>query len=393
MDCNPFEQGRSLPSPKITSLVLLLTLGACSTAAGCGGRATPSPVWLAHVATLSGPDKDAGESAARGLRLAVEEINKDLDQGLGRPFKVLHSDARGKLEAFEAEATRLVAINRVVCLFGGTSPEEVERLDRAGVPVVTPIGTPSRGMSDAVYCTGIPTAHHARALARFAVQELNAERLLLVQDDRRHEAASIAEAFASELPHAQTKKDTKPPRLRRLRLGKETKGDDAAQQVREVLKQEPVQAVVVAGRPEDLRDLGPLTLPVLFAGQEVTGKALQAQRAEADNLYWVSAFPIDGDGPRAQDFAKRYKDAFKEEADVHAALAYEGLKLLNEAMIRAKDTLTLPRIREELIRLKDHNGLAGPLSFTPERQVRRPAFVVRFDGSTVKTVKRYNPDS
>src|SRR4051812_13990698 len=76
-------------------LSLLLT-------AGCGERAAPPPIWLGHVANLSGPEKQAGEAAERGIRLAVEEINKDVEQGLGRPFKVIHSDARGKLEALEA---------------------------------------------------------------------------------------------------------------------------------------------------------------------------------------------------------------------------------------------------------------------------------------------------
>src|SRR5207248_5323837 len=85
---------------------------------GCTGR-TPAPIWVAHVATLSGPDKDAGEAAAHGIRLAVEEINKDPSAGVGRPFKVIRSDARGKAEGFEAEAVRLAAINRVAFLLGG----------------------------------------------------------------------------------------------------------------------------------------------------------------------------------------------------------------------------------------------------------------------------------
>ena len=61
---------------------------------GCTSR-TPAPIWVAHIATLSGPDKDAGDSAVHGIRLAVEEINNDLSAGVGRPFKVIHSDARG----------------------------------------------------------------------------------------------------------------------------------------------------------------------------------------------------------------------------------------------------------------------------------------------------------
>src|SRR5437762_10170498 len=138
---------------------------------GCTSR-TPAPIWVAHIATLSGPDKDAGDSAVHGIRLAVEEINNDLSAGVGRPFKVIHSDARGKPEGFEAEAVRLAAINRVVFLLGGNTPEEVERLDRAHLPVLTPCGARARAVSDAVYFTGLSPAQRGKVLARFAVQEL-----------------------------------------------------------------------------------------------------------------------------------------------------------------------------------------------------------------------------
>jgi ABC-type branched-subunit amino acid transport system substrate-binding protein len=100
----------------------------------------------------------------------------------------------------------------------------------------------------------------------------------------------------------------------------------------------------------------------------------------------------DGDVQRAKDFAARYKTAFGEDADVHAALAYENLKLLYEAMCRTKSTLTDKLIREELDKAKDFSGLTGALSFTKDRQLLRPAFVVRLEGGSVKTVKRFDPN-
>ncbi len=92
------------------------------------------------------------------------------------------------------------------------------------------------------------------------------------------------------------------------------------------------------------------------------------------------------------EFAKRYREAFHEEADVHAAVAYEGIKLLYEAMVRGKDALTQLRVRDELKKLKDVNGLTGPLSFTEQRQLRRPAFVMRLDDGGTKIAKRCGPE-
>jgi len=362
-------------------LVLLLA------AAGCTTRSTP-PVWLAHVATLSGPDKEAGESAARGIRLAVEEINKNVEQGLGPPLKVIHSDTRGNLDAFESEAVRLVAVNRVAFLLGGTTPDEVERLDRAHATVIAPCGQRPRGGSDGIYCTGISPSQRGKALARFAVQDLKADSVVLVHDDRRDDLAGMVEALARELPLA-ANKDTPAPSVRRLHFGKDQKLGDLIQS----LDKAPAKVLIFAGRADDLGELGALQVPVIFAGDEVSTRYLAARQGGLKTLYWLTSFATAEDLPRASDFAARYKAAFSEEADVHAALAYEDVKVLYEALCRAKDTLTVKRIREELDKLKDFPGLDGALSFSKERQLARAAFVLRLEGQSAKTVKRVEPEN
>jgi len=119
---------------------------------------------------------------------------------------------------------------------------------------------------------------------------------------------------------------------------------------------------------------------------------LQLNKPRVKDLYFVTAFAADSDAPKGVDFAKRYKAAFGEEPDVHAALAFDDMNLLHEAAVRSKESLTLQGIRDELVKLKDFPGLSGPLSFTPERQLQRPAFVVRQDESGSKTVKRLAPE-
>jgi ABC-type branched-subunit amino acid transport system substrate-binding protein len=329
--------------------------------------------------------------AARAFRLCVQDINKDPDQGPGRPFNLIHSDTHGKLEAFEAEANRLAAINHVAFLLGGTTAEEVERLDRAHLNVVTACAARPRGVSDGVWFTGIAAAQQGKVLARFTLHELKADSVLLVEDDRLELAREIAEAFAREFPLAKT--DGKKPTLRRLRFGKDTKAGDLAKAVQDRLQQDSGHVVVFAGRADGLSELGSLTLPVVFAGEDNGGKALANQKALVEELYCLTAFMANDDAPRAKEFAARYHSAFGEEADVHAALAYESLKLLYEAMARTKDALTLQRMRKELGQLKEYNGLTGVLSFSEDRQLSRPAFVVRIDAAGIRAVKKYNAES
>lgn len=379
------------------ALRLFLALAILPLFCGCSSQGTPPPIWCGHVATLSGPDKEAGASAVRGIRLAALDINKDYESSIGRPVKVIHSDTRGKLEAFEAEAVRLVAINRVSFLLGGTSAAEVERLDRARVPVLTPSGERTRNMSDAVYFTGLSLAMQGKTLARFAAQELDAGAVLIVEDGRHEDAQERADAFARELPLALAKKDGKaaakaPAVVRKLRFGNFVKLSDVAKQLPAELKKDAIKAVLFAGLVDDLHELGELPVPVLVAAPDGSVRTLQGQRPASKDVYLVTAFATDPATPKAVEFAQRYKKEFSEEADVHAALAYESMKLLADALAASKDSLTLPRIKEELGKLKDVPGLTGALSFGEDRQLRRPAFVIQLAGGTVKTVKRYPAD-
>jgi branched-chain amino acid transport system substrate-binding protein len=157
----------------------------------------------------------------------------------------------------------------------------------------------------------------------------------------------------------------------------------------EQIQKDAIKVVLFAGKAEDLRELGELPVPVLFAGDDGSSRTLLAQRPPSKDLYLVTAFVTDAEAPRAAEFAKRYQKEFSEEADVHAALAYEGMKLLFEAICQSKDSLTLVRIKEELAKVKDYAGLSGALAFTEDRQLRRPAFVLRLTGGAVKTAKRY----
>src|SRR3954453_18612756 len=136
------------------TLQLLVAAALLPGALGCSNDATPAPYFLGHVANLSGPDR-AGEQA---IRLAVEQVNKNgLPQPLGGPpLHVRHGDTRGQLDAAEAEAIRLATVNRVLGLIGGTSAEEVQRLEYGHVPVLTPLGYRPPGASEMVFALGVP---------------------------------------------------------------------------------------------------------------------------------------------------------------------------------------------------------------------------------------------
>src|SRR5437879_2498637 len=118
--------------------IMMLTAAALP---GCSSRVSSEPIAIGHVAPLSGPDKAAGEQAKQAILLAVEAVNGSESSVLGRRIEVRHADTHGDLEALGNEAVRLITVNRVVALLGGSDAEQADRLGRAtqpyGVPRVT----------------------------------------------------------------------------------------------------------------------------------------------------------------------------------------------------------------------------------------------------------------
>ena len=356
---------------------------------GCSGTATPVPINLGHVANLSGPDK-AGEQAMHGIRLALEEASADFgDTFAGRPVQVRHTDTRGALDAYEAEAARLVAVNRVVGLFGGATAKELAGLDRSQAPVLSPLGFVPPGSAGQAFCIGMQPAQQASVLARFIAEELQQSRIAIVVDEQREESPRFTEPFEKALRAAHmTKKDDL--RLATFRVGKEPKWAELSAEVNAV---EP-KLLVFVGKAKDARDFrkafGAKKAAFVFAGDDGDFTPLEAGTG-AEAVHLATAFVVDAESPKAQRFAARYKEAFKAEPTVHAALGYEGLRIAVEAMKRAQPTLTHEKFRDELRKVKDLAGLAGPLSVTGDNLVQRTVFVARYDGVVLAPVKRYAP--
>jgi branched-chain amino acid transport system substrate-binding protein len=316
--------------------------------------------------------------------LAVEEINKDLSPGAGRPFKVIHADTQGSLDAFEAEAVRLTAVNRVAALLGGTSFEEAERMERVRVPVLTPLGSGKRPLGENVFFTGISAAARARALARFAVNDLGATGATIAQDAPLEDAGGFADIFALEFRAALALKSPKAqPVILRIHLPTA----DEAKKIAEMPKDQPMTDApavwVFVGRTDDLSLLPPTAATILLAGEGMRIPNVDSLQNKSAKLYTVSAFHADT--AAAKEFAQRYKQAFQFEPDDQAALAYEAMKLLNEAVAQGKEP-----IREELSRIKDFPGLTGPLTFTDMRQLRRPVYVVQVGRGGQAAAKRFD---
>ena len=365
--------------------ILLLVLAGL---AGCGGSAAPPPIFLGHVATTSGPAGALGEQEVLGIRLAVEELGREKSEALGgRAIMVRHSDPRGQIDAFEGQAVRLVTVSRALALVGGNTAEEVQRLEQSRVPLLTPLGYKPRGTGELVFSIGMTPALQAEALARFAVEEKSVKTWLFFVDERSEGARILAEEFERALHKSFQDKFPKETyqKPETVRFGKDPKWSELVAR----LAPGQVQAAFFAGSATDFQEWSKAMNPtdaLIFYGSEHG----VARQREMHNAIFASPFAVDKELPRSVAFAQKFREAFKDEPDAHAALAYEGVHLLVGAMRRAQVPFG-ERMLEELRKTKDFQSLTGPISFGPDQQVRRPVFVGQREGNGFKVLKRYDP--
>lgn len=343
--------------PAVFALILMM--------AGC--QSSTSPLVLGHIASFTGPEKDAADQEANGIRLALE----DYGSGNSRNVAVHHVDGKGDLTTIEGQAVRLAMLNNALALIGGSDAAEASRLDRSGVVVISPIGQKAPGMSDRVIVTGLSPVQRSKALATFLSDKIKPMDVVLWVEPG-DESSAIATAFVSAWTEA---KHAAPSR--------KDLGDAASDVVKQWANELPKNTLpIVIGSPTALQTLALNTSlrdrPIAFLGAEVLRQPLKERKAP---IFLVTAFALQG---KAAEFAKRYEAKFGTPAEPQAALAYDDTKLAIDALKR--NPLLLAKLKDDLAAMKEIATLGGPAKFSAGA-LERPAFVGKLSGGAFEAAQ------
>lgn len=374
--------------------------------AGCFGGSTPPPIEIGHVSDKTRADK-AGDQAELGLRLALSELSKDetlAESFAGRKIQIRHTDTQGKLDAFEAEAVRLESVSRVTALFGGLSTAESAGLGNAKIPILTFHGQPTAAAGDHVFYLGMTPSRQGTVLAKVVAEDAKAMRIILLKDEQRTEAAGFAESFQKSLDETRKQANAEAAVVLTLRYTREAKSKDALEGIKwnELVERINVQkphVIVFAGSVRDFnawhrvfRKEGKAgQAQIVFAGNDGDQRQFDFEGDDKVSVVLASAFHVDSKSDKISAFRKAFREAYQIEADVNAALAYDGLRILVEAMKATRTQLTLKELREKLLETKAFEGVTGPLTINADRQVERPLHVLRWQNGTLTLMKTIGP--
>jgi len=337
------------------------------------------------------PDQILGNRMLNGAKMAIDEANAAGGYG-GKPFRIItHNDydnwqnsnvSTGMAKdsaiwgAASNDAVRMIYEDKVWAMFGSISSESTHIALRLTLKAETPLVN-SASTDPTIPETIIPWYHtviqddrvQGYTLARHIYTELGLKRVALLRvNDRYGRFGVIKFKDASR------------------RLGhpvvieqKFLRGDTDFRRQLQVIQDSRVDAIVL------WTDIGPAAM-ILQQMQELGMKqrVFGSHRTIGDELVKLAGSAAEGfeavypydpsrSDPRWLDFVSNYEARYHEKPDHFAALAYDEMQILLDAICRAG--LNKGRIRDALTGLTSYKGVIGEMIFDPNCKNIAPMFL------------------
>jgi branched-chain amino acid transport system substrate-binding protein len=366
----------------------LLSFGACKRQQP--GADVPPPdrslIKIGYYGDLSGPTFNFGESAKKGVLMAADEINR-LGGINGRRIDIVIEDDQGSPERAAALASKLIDQDKVVAVIaGGASGSSLAAAPRAQahkIPFISPSSTDPAvtRTGDYIFRVCFIDAFQGEVMAKFAAQTLKARKTAIMVDLNNPYSRGLSEFFE----------------LSFTKLGGEVvskqsyaQGDpDYKGQLSTIRATEP-DVIYIPGYYGDVALIAKqarqleITQPLLGGDGWDAPELWQLGGDALNNSYITSHYSADDPSPAIQTFVQQYKHLYGNlEPDAHAALAYDAMLVIAQAIERAGGT-DGAKLREALAHTKDYAGVTGSISMNAERDAVKPAVVLKLlDGRLI----------
>jgi branched-chain amino acid transport system substrate-binding protein len=360
----------------LPSLSLFICLGTSCSQQRNEDRST---VKIGFFGDLSGPTFNYGESAKNGVLMAADEINQA--GGInGQQIEVFFEDDKGSPEAAAQMTGRLIENYKVVAIIGagasGNSLAAAPKAQSARVPLIAPSSTNPAvtQVGDYIFRACYIDAFQGEVMAKFAVNTLKARKAAIMLDFNSPYSRGLTDFFEYSFA-----------RLAGQIVVKQSyqQGDADYRGQLSAIKAANPDVIYIPGYYGDValiakqaRQLG-LTAPLLGADGWDAPELWELGGDALNNSYISNHYSADDPAENIQTFVRNYKQRYRNlTPDAHAALAYDALRFLAEAMQRA-GTTEGAKLRDALAETKNFKGITGIISMDRERNAVKSAVILK----------------
>jgi branched-chain amino acid transport system substrate-binding protein len=379
---------------------ILMFCSAALIVASCAKKeantSTPAPsneILIGHFASLTGDTANFGNSAEKGVRLALAEINA-AGGVAGKQVRVITADTASKQEETQSMVTKLITQDNVIAVIGEVASSlslvAADVAMRNHTPMVSPASTNPKVTQKGKYIFRICfiDPFQGEVMAKFAREKLKAKTAAILRDAQQQYSVGLADFFKKAFEGSGGKVIVDTSYV--------TKDVDFKGQLTDIKGKNP-DVIFVPGYYNEVgliarqaRSLG-LKQPLLGGdGWESEDLAKIAGKA-IDGSYYSNHFAPDTKDPHAQHFLKSFKQKYGSAPDAMAALGYDALYVIVDSLKRAK-SVTREDLRDAIEQTKGYNGITGKISINEEHNAVKSAVVLRMENGEAKFFSSVDPN-
>ena len=374
-----------------TAAVMALSLAGCSggsmdDSSSSSAKASGDTITIGTVTTNSGTAAAYGEAEVKGFELAVSEINAK--GGInGKKVKLESMDDKGDATEASNAFNKLSGDNNVLAVAGptisATTAAVAPLADQAKLVTIAPAATSdSIETGNYLFRTCFKDSYQGEVAARFAAENLKVKKVAVLYGTGDPYSSGVGEAFAKAAE----------------KLGLEVVDKESSSSADDTEYSAQLQKIQASGAellyaPYYYSVAGPYIIPqarsVGFEGYVMgpdgyDGLKLTGDKSQYNKTYYTTHYSADDNtNTKVQDFIKSYKEKNNAEPNTFAALGYDTIYMLKQAIEKAGKNATREDVRNAVTGM-NFDGVTGKFTMDKSGSPTKSVIVLEMkDGKPV----------
>ena len=369
-------------------LVLILMTGLLS---GCTDSASKD-IKIGMVYELTGNTASYGTSAADGAKLAFKEINAN-GGVLGKQIKIVTADNKGEPSESANAMTKVITQDKVIAVTGftvsscgiaGSAVAEDNKIPLVAAATVNPrvtVDEKTSKVKDYTFRACFIDSFQGTVSANFALNSLKKSNSAIMIDNSSDYSKGLAQIFKDVFIKGGGRVVAEEAYLQK---------DQDFKSILTKIKAQNPEIIYLPGYYDDVgkiikqaRELG-ITVPILGGDAWDSPRLVELGGPQAlNNTYFTNFYSVQDTNPASQVFVEAYKKEYGQLPDSMAAMGYDAVYLLVDAIKRA-NSVESAKIREALVATKDFKSVSGSMNLSSTHDAIRGVVIIEMkDGKQV----------
>jgi branched-chain amino acid transport system substrate-binding protein len=359
-----------------------------------GSAFSQGTIKIGEFGSLTGDNASFGTSQNNGVQMALAEINA-AGGVLGKKLDLIVEDNETKQGETTTIVRKLISQDHVVAIIGevasSKSLEAAPICQASKIPQIATAATNPRvtQVGDYIFRVCFTDDFQAVVIARFVLEKLKLNKIAFMTDVKQDYSVGLTNIAKDYL----TKNGATIVKEQSYSSGDK----DFRAQLTDLKAAAPDVIIITGYYPEaaliakQARQFG--IKATLVGGDGWDGSSLIPVGGKAiEGSYFSNHFSVEDTSPLVQTFVQKYKQKYNATPDAFAALGYDAMKLLADAITRA-GAPDPEKIRVAIQDTENFPGVSGKITIGKDRNAQKSAVIITIKDGAYKYAETIEPKS